>query len=652
MERGLDLDLHVDESGDGGARALIEIARAAVRLGFKGHLQCGHCCSLAVQDEEFVLETLGAVANAGIAIVSLPMCNMYLQGRTAGKTPRWRGITLLHELKAEGIKVSIASDNCRDPFYAYGDHDMLEVMTQATRIAHLDHPFGDWPTAFTAVPAAVMGLSDRGRLRWAIRPTWCCCRPASCPRCCRVPRATASCCATVAPSTPRCPTIATSTPARSQRVNDLRDALSGLELIDHPVQLRQRSRDFYWYSPILKRQLDGKAADLIAVPRSIEEVMRVAAACARLRVPLGVRGGATGNYGQMVPLQGGVLLDMARLDRTLWIERGRGRFEAGVRLEAADTAAQQSGWELRMFPSTRRQATVGGYVCGGAAGVGSIRYGQLRDSGSVLALKVVTCEETPRLIELRGADIGKALHAYAPRASWSKSSCRLRPLSLDRDGGGLRRLRRRGTLRPGARPVRRIIPEARQPDGMAAAALLPRARRGRPAEGQHVVMIMVAAGGEAGVAALAAEHGGAITLQRPYREERGHTPLYEYTWNHTTLQALKVDKDITYLQTIFPPESNVAALIASHEMFGEEVMAHAEFQRRLGRTNCSSLQVVRYTSDERLWEIVRQMETLGIKLSNPHSYILEDKGARVPSADLQLAFKHESDPHGLLNRER
>jgi cytosine deaminase len=165
MERGLDLDLHVDESGDGGARALIEIARAAVRLDFKGHLQCGHCCSLAVQEEEFVLETLGAVADAGIAIVSLPMCNMYLQGRTAGKTPRWRGITLLHELKAEGIKVSIASDNCRDPFYAYGDHDMLEVMTQATRIAHLDHPFGDWPTAFTAVPAAVMGLSDRGRLR-------------------------------------------------------------------------------------------------------------------------------------------------------------------------------------------------------------------------------------------------------------------------------------------------------------------------------------------------------------------------------------------------------------------------------------------------------------------------------------------------------
>jgi FAD/FMN-containing dehydrogenase len=115
------------------------------------------------------------------------------------------------------------------------------------------------------------------------------------------------------------------------------------------------------------------------------------------------------------------------------------------------------------------------------------------------------------------------------------------------------------------------------------------------------------------------------------------------------LQALKIDKTVTYLQTIFPLGANVEALIASHEMFGEEVMAHAEFQRRQGRTNCSSLQVVRYSDEARLWEIVRGMETLGIRLSNPHSYILEDKGARVLSADLQLAFKREADPRGLLN---
>jgi cytosine/creatinine deaminase len=165
MERGLDLDLHVDESGDAGATALVEIAHMATRLGFKGRVQCGHCCSLAVQTDDYIEATMRVAADAGISVVSLPMCNMYLQERTPGRTPRWRGVTLLHELKGAGIEVSIASDNCRDPFYAYGDHDMLEVMTQATRIAHLDHPFGDWPLAFSAVPAEVMGLERRGQLK-------------------------------------------------------------------------------------------------------------------------------------------------------------------------------------------------------------------------------------------------------------------------------------------------------------------------------------------------------------------------------------------------------------------------------------------------------------------------------------------------------
>ncbi len=397
-----------------------------------------------------------------------------------------------------------------------------------------------------------------------------------------------------------------------------RAALDGLELIDHPVQLRLRSRDFYWYSPILKAELDGKAADLIVVPRTVDEVVRVAAACARFGVPLVVRGGATGNYGQMVPLQGGVLLDMARLDRTLCVERGRGRFEAGVRLGDADVLCQKQGWELRMFPSTRRQATVGGYVCGGAAGVGSIRYGQLRDAGSVLALKVVTCEPVPRLIELRGVDIGKALHAYGTTSIVVEVELALAP----------------------AYPWVEI---ATAFDDFAAAAHFAQAL------GESDGIFLKLDSLMAWPLPRYFERGGAITLERRYVEDRAITPLYEYTWNHTTLQALKVDKTVTYLQTIFPLGANVEALIASHEMFGEEVMAHAEFQRRQGRTNCSSLQVVRYSDEARLWEIVRGMETLGIRLSNPHSYILEDKGARVLSADLQLAFKREADPQGLLN---
>jgi cytosine deaminase len=164
-ERGLDLDLHVDETDDPNSTALYRLARAAVKRRFKGRIVAGHCCSLATQSDAVVAKTLAAAADAGIAIVSLPMCNLYLMDRQAGRTPRWRGVTLVHEAKAAGLPVAFASDNTRDPFYGYGDLDMLEVFREASRIAHLDRPFGDWPRAFAAVPAELMRLADRGRIK-------------------------------------------------------------------------------------------------------------------------------------------------------------------------------------------------------------------------------------------------------------------------------------------------------------------------------------------------------------------------------------------------------------------------------------------------------------------------------------------------------
>ena len=161
-ERGLDLDFHVDETSDPDARSLRAIADAALTTRFPGRITCGHCCSLAVQPDEEAQQTLDRVAEAGIAVVSLPMCNMYLQDRVPGRTPRWRGITLLHEFTARGTPVAVASDNTRDPFYAYGDLDMVEVFREAVRIAHFDHPFGNWPAAVARGAAEIIGRPDRG----------------------------------------------------------------------------------------------------------------------------------------------------------------------------------------------------------------------------------------------------------------------------------------------------------------------------------------------------------------------------------------------------------------------------------------------------------------------------------------------------------
>jgi cytosine/creatinine deaminase len=161
---GLDVDLHCDESGDVGARALSHLARAVRRRHFARRVVCGHCCSLAIQPPDVVAETLDLVVEAGISVVSLPMCNLYLQDRVPGRTPRWRGVTLLHELAARRVRVAVASDNCRDAFHGYGDHDMLEVFREATRICHLDRPVGDWPRAVTTTPADLMGLTGAGRI--------------------------------------------------------------------------------------------------------------------------------------------------------------------------------------------------------------------------------------------------------------------------------------------------------------------------------------------------------------------------------------------------------------------------------------------------------------------------------------------------------
>ena len=165
IKRGLDLDFHADETDSVDAISLSRIAEAALRHRFEGRILVGHCCSLAQQPGDHVKYTLDRCAEAGLAVVSLPMCNLYLQDRRSnGTTPRWRGVTLLHEMKARGIPVCVASDNTRDPFYAYGDLDMLEVYRMATRIIHFDHPVDDWPKTVASTPAEVMRLANAGTL--------------------------------------------------------------------------------------------------------------------------------------------------------------------------------------------------------------------------------------------------------------------------------------------------------------------------------------------------------------------------------------------------------------------------------------------------------------------------------------------------------
>ncbi len=172
-ELGVGLDLHVDESGLVEAECLRATAEAVLRNNFPHPVACGHNCSLAIHDTVRALDTIALVKAAGIGIISLPLCNLYLQGRgrtapTAdgehGRplTPRWRGVTLLHEFIDAGVPIACASDNVRDAFYAWGDLDAMEVYQQSIRIAHLDTRLDVSPAVVTTGPASIMGLPDHG----------------------------------------------------------------------------------------------------------------------------------------------------------------------------------------------------------------------------------------------------------------------------------------------------------------------------------------------------------------------------------------------------------------------------------------------------------------------------------------------------------
>ena len=428
-----------------------------------------------------------------------------------------------------------------------------------------------------------------------------------------------------------------------------RDALGDVPILDDPALVRQKSRDFFWYSPLLKAQLNRKSADLVALPRHEADVVRVAAACARHRIPLTVRGAGTGNYGQAVPLAGGIVLDMTALDRIEWQRPGRLRVGPGARLAELDTATRPAGWELRMHPSTKRTATIGGFVAGGSGGIGSVTWGGLREPGNVLAARVVTVEETPRVLELRGREVGAVNHAYGTTGIITALEM---PLAPAWPWVGL------VAAFPRFEDAVRFGLVAALADGIAKKLLTPiawpipalfRGLQAHCPEGEAILIAMIAEPSLETFRDLLARAGGRITLEAPGEEGPGAVPLYEYTWNHTTLQALKVDKGITYLQALYPADRLLESVTETAALFGDEVLPHLEFIRYAGRVTASGLPLVRYTTPERLAWIIAEHERRGITIANPHVYTLEE-GVGHKRVDVdQLSFKAQADPYGLLN---
>jgi FAD/FMN-containing dehydrogenase len=425
--------------------------------------------------------------------------------------------------------------------------------------------------------------------------------------------------------------------------------ITSIEATTDLGDLKRKSRDYYWYSPILNVTLKDKIADVVVTPKDEAEVVRVAAACAKHRIPLTVRAGATGNYGQCVPLEGGVVLETALLNKIEWQKPGKVRVQAGAKLSDIDAATRPSGFELRMHPSTKRSAAIGGLVAGGTGGAGSVTYGGMREPGNILAARIVTLEHTPRIIELRGDAAQKISRAYGTTGIITVLEMPLAPalpwvdviVAFD---DFIEAVRFGHTIAMADGIVKKLLSPVQWPLPQHFAAYQPYCP-----DGKSLLLGMIGEMSIETFETLLASFNGTITYKAMSDDSPSKVPLYEHTWNHTTLQVLKTDRGATYLQCLYPHDRIADAVAQVGARFGDEVMQHLEFIRLNGLMTASGIPVIRYRSPERLYEIMAGYEACGIMIANPHVVTLED-GSRYKRVDAdQLEFKHEVDPMGLLN---
>ncbi|MEO0804240.1 MAG: FAD-binding oxidoreductase [Cyanobacteria bacterium J06642_2] len=430
---------------------------------------------------------------------------------------------------------------------------------------------------------------------------------------------------------------------------DLNHIVSAEAILTDASSLERFSKDYYWYSPWLKEQLDDKRADVVVQCSTEDQVVKAIQLAYQHGVPVVPRGLGSGNYGQAVPLFGGMVLDLKPMNRILEFNNGGVLAEAGAKLNEIEKQARERGLELRMYPSTIAMSTLGGFIAGGSCGVGSINHGVLRDRGNVRMLRVITATETPQILEMRGPDIDKVLHAYGTngiitaidlpltrRTDWQQLAIAFSDLRAAHDFTWAIAMSEGIHKRMLALLEQPLIAFQKSVSNMVDVQ-------------RHAVLTHIDPTDLAEVKLLAAEFGGTVTGEAPLYA-RGSSILSDATWNHTTLWAKKHDDRFTYLQCAFAGDREKSWEQLAHlkHKFGDDWLMHVEMVRFMGAVNYWALPVITYRDRPQLQAIMDECYAIGVGISNPHTYILEE-GGHDAGNPVQLAFKYEADPTGILN---
>jgi FAD/FMN-containing dehydrogenase len=397
-----------------------------------------------------------------------------------------------------------------------------------------------------------------------------------------------------------------------------RSDIANISHTDDPAQVLRKSRDFT-NSPILKEEAEGKVADLLVTPESKEEVLQVARACARHRVPLVARGAGTANFGQGVPLARGIILDMTKLTKVLWMKNRTVRCEPGILLLDLDRQMQeQHGLELRMHPSTRKTATLGGYIAGGHVGAGSCSYGILHDRGNIVALEAISVEEEPRMIELRGSDVNRLHHAYGTNGIITELEMPLAP--------AYRWLEAIVEFDDFMKVVQFLI-DLCQEHGviikLASGCGWPLPKCFHPlahyvTPGHHTAHVMVADEFREIFHCMVREAGGRLAYEGLEGQGPFKIPLYEF-----------------------------GCIKRIHERFKDAPFA-LDMKRKDGILCAQGSPYFPYIDPADFARRVEEFQELGYIAANVHTFFVRENGMKVID-ESELAFKREMDPYNLMN---
>jgi FAD/FMN-containing dehydrogenase len=440
-------------------------------------------------------------------------------------------------------------------------------------------------------------------------------------------------------------------PVHEQLASELSELLHDrTRVLTAPAVLDRLSHDFYWYSPVLRPRLIDKCGDVAVQPVSVDEILAVLRFAGEREMPVTVRGAGTGNYGQCVPLEGGIVLDLALMDKLEEITpEGVAVCQPGLRLGTLETEARKRGWELRMYPSTLAKASVGGFLAGGSGGIGSVTHGGLRDFDTVRAFEVVTMEETPRVVLHEGPAVHEILHAWgtngiltriwfalAPAVEWMQFTA-----AFDTYEAAFSFTE---SVAVSPEWTKRLATVFEWPIPSFFAPIKQVVR-----EGKTLALLMIEKSQIEKLRGEAIAAGGEVTFTGPYEGPRTQPLLSDYTWNHTTLWAMKADPVYTYLQCGFSPSECRKQFALLRERYGEEILFHIEFMKNGDNVVIpGAIPVVRFTTEERLNDMIAYCRSIGVFVANPHVNYLED-GGRFRPDNIQLLAKQKYDPRGLLN---